>query len=84
MNSGRSIDLTVEAPVKRLFCARGLLILAETKGRTMSDSTPHTHHSQDAEADAAPPTDAVTDEVHEDAAAAESSLEVAQSPDEPD
>jgi hypothetical protein len=50
----------------------------------MSDSTPRTHHSEDAEADAAPPTDAVTDEVHEDAAAAESSLEAAQSPDEPD
>jgi hypothetical protein len=67
-----------------LSSTRAQLILGETKGRTMSDTTPHTHHSQDAEADAAPPTDAVTDEVHEDAAAAESSLEAAQSPDEPD
>ena len=34
---------------------------------------PHSHHSEDAEADDAPPTDAVTDEVHEDAARAGSS-----------
>jgi hypothetical protein len=38
----------------------------------MSDPTPHTHHSDDARADEAPPTDAVTDEVREEAAQAES------------
>ncbi|MFE7846559.1 hypothetical protein ACFUTX_15345 [Microbacterium sp. NPDC057407] len=36
----------------------------------MSDQ-PHTHHSDDAVADDAPPTDAVSDEVKEDAATAE-------------
>ena len=50
----------------------------------MSNSTPHTHHSEDAEADDAPPTDAVTDEVHEDMSAAESSLEADGPPDESD
>jgi hypothetical protein len=38
----------------------------------MSDATPHGHHSDDARADDAPPTDAVTDEVRQDAAQAES------------
>jgi hypothetical protein len=38
----------------------------------MSDPTPHSRHADDAEADEAPPTDAVSDEVREDAAAAES------------
>ena len=37
----------------------------------MSDATPHSHHSEDARADDAPPTDAVSDEVKEDAATAE-------------
>ena len=32
---------------------------------------PHAHHSDDAVAEDAPPTDAVTDEVREDAARAE-------------
>ena len=54
----------------------------ERKGDTMSDSTPHTHHSEDAEADAAPPTDAVTDEVRDDMSAAESSLEAEGPPDD--
>lgn len=39
----------------------------------MSDPTPHSTHSEDAEPDDAPPTDAVTDEVREDAARAGSS-----------
>jgi hypothetical protein len=38
---------------------------------------PHAHHSDDAEADSAPPTDAVTDEVREDAARAEDDREAA-------
>lgn len=38
---------------------------------------PHTHHSDDAEADSAPPTDAFTDEVREDAARAEERLDPA-------
>lgn len=38
----------------------------------MSDPTPHASHSEDARADDAPPTDAVSDEVSEDAATAES------------
>ena len=39
----------------------------------MSDpSTPRTSHSDDARSDDSPPTDAVTDEVRQDAAAAES------------
>lgn len=37
----------------------------------MDDREPHTRHSDDARADEAPPTDAVTDEVRESAAAAE-------------
>lgn len=37
----------------------------------MSDPTPHERHADDARADEAPPTDAVTDEVREDAADAE-------------
>lgn len=37
----------------------------------MDDREPHTRHSDDAQADNAPPTDAVTDDVRESAAAAE-------------
>ncbi|WP_189318425.1 hypothetical protein [Microbacterium oleivorans] len=36
----------------------------------MSDNIPHTRHSEDAHADDAPPTDAVSDEVKDDAARA--------------
>jgi hypothetical protein len=43
----------------------------------MSDTTPHSHHSDDARADDAPPTDAVSDEVKEAAATAEDSGEAA-------
>lgn len=32
----------------------------------MSDTTPHSTHSEDAVADGGPPTDAVTDDVRED------------------
>ncbi|QIG38375.1 hypothetical protein G5T42_01855 [Microbacterium sp. 4R-513] len=50
----------------------------------MSDTNkPHTHHSEDAQADDAPPTDAVSDEVKEDAAKAESSGGAGDLPDEP-
>lgn len=49
----------------------------------MSDSTPHESHSEDAHADDAPPTDAVTDEVREDAAEAGSSGGPGDLPDEP-
>jgi hypothetical protein len=38
----------------------------------MSDPTPHARHADDARADDAPPTDAVSDEVREAAAKAES------------
>lgn len=38
----------------------------------MSDSTPHTHHSDDARPDEGAPTDAMTDDVRQDAAQAES------------
>jgi hypothetical protein len=36
----------------------------------MSDTTPHSRHSDDARPDDGPPTDALTDEVREDAAEA--------------
>ena len=49
----------------------------------MSDRLPHSHHSEDAEADNAPPTDADTDEVREDAARAESTGGPGDLPDEP-
>ncbi|TDN87813.1 hypothetical protein [Microbacterium sp. BK668] len=49
----------------------------------MSDNTPHEHHSDDAQADDAPPTDAVSDEVKEDAAKAGSSGGPGELPDEP-
>ena len=49
----------------------------------MTDTNkPHTHHSEDAQADDAPPTDAVSDEVKEDAANAEST-DGPQLPDDP-
>ena len=38
---------------------------------------PHSHHSEDAEADDGPPTDAVTDEVREDAVQADQAREAA-------
>lgn len=37
----------------------------------MSDQTPQSRHDDDAHADALPPTDAVTDEVRQDAASAQ-------------
>ncbi len=37
----------------------------------MSDPTPHSRHADDARADDAPPTDVVSDEVKEDAAASQ-------------
>jgi hypothetical protein len=37
----------------------------------MSDQTPHSRHADDAQADDGPPTDVVSDEVKEDAAAAQ-------------
>jgi hypothetical protein len=48
----------------------------------MSTNTPHSNHSEDARPDAGAPTDAVTDDVREDAAKAESAAD--DQPDFPD
>lgn len=48
----------------------------------MSNAAPHADHSEDARSDDGPPTDAVTDEVREDATLAES-RDDDEFPDEP-
>jgi hypothetical protein len=50
----------------------------------MSDTTPHRSHAEDARPDDAPPTDAVIDDVREDAASAEEHASAEGDPEEPE